>query len=239
MNRVSTFLLVLALSLNLNLVKAELVSIDWLDAGDGLITYDTNAGLYWLDVSYSPLVSDEGGSTEHTYDSIKICTEDPSDILFGFRHATIYEVEELFINAGLLITNDGFYHTGSEATPIATSNLIELIGVTYESSNTDGSIRRQYFRGYTSTLCGDFSDPGCPANTDNELVISAVGIDYLNRTYAELAYDHAPSDHYFFNTGHFLISKNNPAIVPIPAPLWLFLSGLAVLVLNRLHPKRV
>ena len=28
---------------------ADLVSVDWKSSGDGLLTYDTNSGLYWLD----------------------------------------------------------------------------------------------------------------------------------------------------------------------------------------------
>jgi len=75
------------LSFSIPNVNAELIGMDLQDAGDGLITRDTESGLDWLDVSLT---------ANQTYDEVQ------TGIWYqrGFRHATKPEIEELFIHAG-------------------------------------------------------------------------------------------------------------------------------------------
>jgi len=63
------------LSFSIPNVNAELIGMDLQDAGDGLITRDTESGLDWLDVSLT---------ANQTYDEVQ------TGIWYqrGFRHAT-------------------------------------------------------------------------------------------------------------------------------------------------------
>lgn len=70
---------------------ADLIEADWLVAGDGLITQDTESGLEWLDLtqtldrSYNDVLSELGSDGEFD----------------GFRHASKGEWEALLSHAGL------------------------------------------------------------------------------------------------------------------------------------------
>ena len=96
---------------------AALNSADWKTSGDGLITIDTATGLEWLDVSYT---------VGRSYNDVSAAVVTPEDDLFGWDYATLAEVEELWINAGI-DTTETFW------TPInylAVIDLIALLGAT-------------------------------------------------------------------------------------------------------------
>ena len=75
--------------------RADLVSQDYLAAGDGLLTHDTQTGLRWLDVSATQglsanqILSGAGGWSSH------------------FRYATYAELSTLFEHAGLPANGGG------------------------------------------------------------------------------------------------------------------------------------
>lgn len=75
--------------------RADLVSQDYLAAGDGLLTHDTQTGLRWLDVSATQglsanqILSGVGGWSSH------------------FRYATYAELSTLFEHAGLPANGGG------------------------------------------------------------------------------------------------------------------------------------
>lgn len=91
-------MLVLALSLISSSAFADLVSKDFLTVGDGLITHDTVSGLYWLDLTYTSTGPNK--NQQNSYLSIQQKNQSLGNPLFGFRHATIHEVKDLYISAG-------------------------------------------------------------------------------------------------------------------------------------------
>lgn len=183
---------------------ADLVSMDWLTQGDALITYDTNTGLYWLNTSYTS-GSDRTIATQYTYSKIESRIHNNSDVLFGFRHATLAEVNTLFTNAGLLLIGDG-YQSGAYATPTQTTRFVTLLGTTLQTT------RRADVMGFTSANCSQVNDPQCPITTGNEnfRVYASAGYDSLNRTYADLVAGYQIPDNYKINVGHFLVIEYFP-----------------------------
>ncbi|WP_250656943.1 hypothetical protein [Alkalimarinus coralli] len=75
------------LALSINVANAGLISVDDLVLGDGKITRDTNAQLEWLDLDLTANLS--WNAAESSYAA------------FGFSHATVAQVESLFISAGI------------------------------------------------------------------------------------------------------------------------------------------
>ena len=72
---------------------ASVSSVDWKTTNDALLSYDSQSGLYWLDLTYteSETVSQVNNRLNNTD-------------LTGFRYATIGEVIGLFANAGITVT---------------------------------------------------------------------------------------------------------------------------------------
>ncbi|MCX6879722.1 MAG: hypothetical protein NTW21_38850 [Verrucomicrobia bacterium] len=69
-----------------------LVSLDWQERGDGLVTLDTATDLQWLDFSVM---------LDHSYDEAEaMILGDPRFI--GFSHASTARVIELFTHAGIV-----------------------------------------------------------------------------------------------------------------------------------------
>jgi len=57
---------------------AQLLTMDWLSKGDGLLTYDTITGLYWLDTSFTA-GGDAVTSAKFTYGKIEARTKSAGD----------------------------------------------------------------------------------------------------------------------------------------------------------------
>jgi hypothetical protein len=112
--------------------NAALVSIDFAPgSGDHLVTRDTDSDLDWLNV---PLTANQ------TYDQVRTGTYYRQ----GFRHATIDELQLLFVHAGLL--NDGFDIAVTQ--PTQAKALVTLLGATITSegrSSTHGFTGNDYF----------------------------------------------------------------------------------------------
>lgn len=196
-------LLVLALSFMSSGVFAELVSQDFLTVGDGLITYDTDSGLYWLDLSYTSTGPNK--NPEHSYNAIKAKTQDVNSELFGFRHATYTEVQTLYTNAGMGLTGKYTPTIMAEADQYLTKT-----GVTVSYSTTHNA---QF--GYLATTCQNTPVPTdfCKHTAyDHYHLIAAV---FSRSTGAATVIPQKisdVSDSIDMNTGHYLVINYNPRI---------------------------
>jgi len=197
-----------ALSTN---VYAALVEQDMFVSGDNLLTLDTDTGLSWMDLSLT-FFNDDG--TGLTYDAISQRLIDPEDYLYGFRYASIYEVEQLYTNAGLEI-RDYYDNTGNDDEAM---NLINLMSFTQNNSTSYHAF------GITGTQCIEY---GVECNSDTDLILSGFGINGSSMTFANPEFSTVPSDHASNIYGHYLVEVQ---AVPVPAAIWLFGSGLLALV---------
>jgi len=125
---------------------------------------------------------------------------DPSHILYGFRYATADEVKSLYNAAGLHVVDESpYFEKEPYATPDATRQLLDLLSITYESASSSR------FYGITGTHCPEFPYGRCSYGRDDELVVSSIAVDELNRTYAAILIEKLPETHYKSNLGHFLV----------------------------------
>lgn len=197
-------LLVLALSFMSSGVFAELVSQDFLTVGDGLITYDTVSGLYWLDLSYTSTGPNK--NPEHSYNAIKAKTLDVNSELFGFRHATYTEVQTLYTNAGMGLTGKYTPTIKAEADQYLTKT-----GVTVSYSETS---KAQF--GYLATTCQDTSASFGKCNSSN-MEYNLIAAVFTRRTGAASVIPHDVSmvsdgSNIHMNTGHYLVINYDPRI---------------------------
>src|SRR5262245_35225793 len=94
--------------------RGDLISADWKDPGDGLLTHDNVSGYDLLDVnvpantSYNNIESQLGPGRKYA----------------GFRHATRAELEALQVSAG--IPDIGEY---TQANLVPVQNLMSLVGI--------------------------------------------------------------------------------------------------------------
>ncbi len=93
--------------------RAELLAVDLQTAGDGLLTLDTETGLLWLDitVAFGRTYTDVSGQFG------------PGGDFEGYRHATGAEVNELFQNAGLVVSG-AIFSSANFAPAVALQDLI-------------------------------------------------------------------------------------------------------------------
>jgi hypothetical protein len=101
----------------------------------GNTTFDTHTGLQWLDVSVT---------NGRAYTDVVANLNNPSDVVYGYRVATLDEVTQLFLNAGLTDCNPC---TDLPSTS-KISNLIALLGPTFSSGV--GQPNLQYVRAFDS-----------------------------------------------------------------------------------------
>lgn len=167
--------------------NAELLAVDLFTQGDGLLTYDTGTGLYWLDLtvtvnmSYNDVLNElnEGGSLE------------------GFRYATTADIDTLQVSAGLF---PGLYF---ETTVFPfyldkMSQLINLVGI------TDSNGTRKYSSGITS-------DPFAP-NTPYDRIFRYLRVDDIVYQAAQGVVD---DDLASSTMGNWLVTDTRP-ILPAP-----------------------
>ena len=185
-------------------VNAALVSTDWNSTGDNLITRDTTSGLDWLDLAETINMSYETVNTQLG----------SGGAFEGFRFATSAEVVDLWANfgvnlaAGAATYNYGFVDPGIiEATSLL-GNTITNDVVAYGALGMSADGPNDYYRDNLGAY-----------------YINALGsdgpqyhvVDYSTR---HVAY---PSD----QVGSYLVQTS---VVPIPAAVWLFGSGLVGLI---------
>ncbi len=199
-------ILVLALSMMSASALAEFKTIDFLNVGDGLITYDRVSGLYWLDLTYTSTGPNK--DAQNSYLAIQQKTQTAGHPLFGFRHATLHEVKDFYTNAGLSIRDNKKYETPA----FSARSYHDLTGVTYDNGI---NLKHQY--GYTATVCSEvrsFNFKECPnlATYDDKNLIAAVLVNNdLESSYTTLAHksrDVSKTTEPY--TGHYLVTHYNP-----------------------------
>lgn len=202
---------------------AMLVEMDYQHRGDGMITHDSSTGMDWLDLSMTSgmsynAVQAELGAGGH---------------FSGFRYATHEEVGHLMFNsAGITDVNKGY--TPKNANSIAF--LQDFIGITDPSLASTGY---SVSSGITGTM-----------NSRGELLGAYMEVNYrtapsyVPEGYASYCFDgdacsgrspdftgdsfgYAGSASFLVRNGGFVDGTNKtPAQVPLPATVWLLLSGL-------------
>lgn len=129
--------MLLAFGISVNSAQAVLMERDLLAAGDGLITFDDQTNLEWLDVSATRglLISEVQGGAGGW-------------ISRGFSYATQQQVENIFTFLGIPL----FSNNSPNRPEIDT--LISFLGNTYE-----GHISRRGVRGWTGTISQNSNFP--------------------------------------------------------------------------------
>jgi len=181
-------------------VHAALISIDYLNPGDNLITLDTNSGLEWLDLTVT-----QGMSTDAVQSSAYITRE-------GFQYALLSDVTTLFNNAGITLFSRGGPISSGQINEI--NSLITLTGATTVKSN--GLLTSE-------GMLNPFITPSGPLS--GEWAFKAE-LNVLNSSmyYASVAKGEPLSQSAVAaQIGSYLV---RPSPVPVPAAVWLFTSGL-------------
>ncbi|MCW8910417.1 MAG: VPLPA-CTERM sorting domain-containing protein [Gammaproteobacteria bacterium] len=206
----------IGLSTTINVHAASFVSADLLTAGDGLLIEDTTNGLQWADWSQIP-----------GYTSVNDFFSTSTWAGQGFRLATQSDLELLFTTAGAdnIGYNSSWFNnpgSGGSASNIAAIELINATtthqGPSY--SDTNGSAWIHSF----------FDNGGNPATSGMVRFNSESHVDYgagiidiiLNEEYANT--DGNNDERYS------VMAVRDIVVVPIPAAVWLFSSGLIGLI---------
>ena len=184
--------------------NAALVPLDYVNPGDGLVTYDDASGLEWLDISETLAVTVN-----------EVLTGYGGLLDSNFRYATTDDVLTLFTANGLIITGYG------QSTPDGYDDMVNLVallggetdhgfsrtihGLTGEI-NSQGSHRHIYFGYYYGV--GD-------------------GLEYwINPGYLS-----TPPVQSISNVGSFLVRDHEA--VPEPGAIWLFCASITQLVATK------
>lgn len=188
-------------------VNAALLSLDYVQgSGDNWITYDTETGLDWLDVTLT---------VNQSFDEVRTGTWYQR----GFRHATMEELQALFQHAGT--PDDGF--DTSVTYPTETLELAQLLGPTLIGDS------RVTVSGFTGT---DFF--GNQITLENNPIGSVFSVRFGKLDYLDLINSGELGEAHFtggslnssqsdINAGSYLVRTS---VVPVPAAAWLFGSGL-------------
>lgn len=204
----------LSLGLLCNPASAALVSLGS-SFGADTITLDTETGLRWLDLDLT-----DGRSVEDISSQLGEGGE-----FEGFRYATVEEVEQLWINAGIqdivmgAIPPTGDDFTAANLDPV--NALIDLLGDTVETPLLRLS------EGFTAT-----APPGDPSlRIVGELNV-CVAVQFClgrgitpNTALASLGPNRDGTDEELVLVGHYLVTE----VIPVPPAVWLLGGGLAAL----------
>jgi hypothetical protein len=190
---------------------AALIDVDWQTSGDAKLLFDASTGMQWLDLSMT---------ANRSYNQV-IANLGPGEVYDGFRVATQAEVLDMWSHAG--ITNyERLWTVGQYP---AVNDLVTRLGPTT-------MVEPGLFPVATHTIGMFEGDPSLPAN---------------ERWAAELTY--APDgessrtsvNFYTWNVGaaddHYSTYLVRP--VPLPAAIWLLMSGaLSIGALQLSHRRR-
>lgn len=193
----------LVLSMN---ASAAIMNADWQIAGDNLITVDTDSGLEWLDITVT---------TSRSYNDVssKLGSGEEFD---GWRYATALEISGFWDAFG----GDSTHYDGWS---VENNGLFETIapywGDAYcqNTGCTPGD-------GYLFAIFGE-------ARSENTQFRSKIFDDITDPNKATQDYFNLKSGwsevtETSFKTGHALVRVSDLVVVPVPAAVWLFSSGL-------------
>lgn len=184
--------------------RASLLEVDYLSAGDKLLTRDTVSNLEWLDltrtldISYTDMLAQLG----------------PGGLYEGFRYATVADIDNLQVNAGL---RPGLFLSTSPVEVNITVDLLDKLGIT-RLPNSSGSYGSW---GITGT-------PFAPTTTIDDRIMRDFRISFAGvgmSTNQGVISDIGSSQ----ETGSWLI-RETPSPVPLPGGLILFISGVALVL---------
>ena len=188
--------------------SAVVVNANWKTAGDNLLTHDLVTGLHWLDLT-------ETNNLSHDY----VLTQFGSGGDFeGFRYASIAEVVDLWANFGIELKPHGSYSLLGHDPKVVTAT--SFIGNIFCEGNC--SYYPYGAWGMTNDLTGGNGNYRIMGAYHEQPPTSSE-----DRTrYVGYSYDSPTRESDFF--GHYLVLDTT--VVPVPAAVWLFGSGLISLI---------
>ena len=211
------------------LVTRDLVS----GSNDRLITLDTQTGLEWLDVNYTSGIN----SVDYIYD------RDPFgaypnvnfNLLSTFRFATLADIQLLFSNANVGLNLNSLWTSFNTNDFLNAGSLINTLGPTrqgsYTVSGTEGGVPVTNTV-YATELMGFFvPNAGAPQTLDRiwmgyyyeDTTQPTIWVNtYHDPDLSPLGFTGDPN-----YAGYFLVRNS---AVPLPATVWLLVSGLIGLI---------
>ena len=195
-----TYLLLVTL-LFCSSAQASLLEFDLFSAGDRLITRDTDTGLDWLDLTET---------IDFSYDEMLMELGD-GGLFAGFRYATTTDIDRLQQSAEL---SSGLFFTITPSIYQRVADLIDMVGVTNFDSDT----------GYKAAY-GITSDPFLPTSTIDDRIFRGFSLTAGASASQGVIPDNLSSPF----IGSWLI-RDTPTAVPLPSTIFLFVSGIAILL---------
>lgn len=198
--------------------SAAIVQVDWLAAGDNLLTEDTSTGLRWLDFTQTAGQSFDAVSTQLGV----------GGAFDGFNYATSAQVETFWTNAGIPTISVLGDFQAANFTPV--SQLTNLIGGILDTTVLPFSNGLTATTGFSTDFFGNttpFRVTGrlqlCEGHTfPNGFTCPSSAVAALwNNTLSDNLGDST--------TGSYLVMDTNSTVVPLPAALPLYGTGLAVM----------
>lgn len=182
------------------------------------VTYDYSTGLQWLDVNLTE---------NRTYNDIVSNFSNPSDIVYGYRYASIADIVQLVADTEL------YLFTPLPCAPCIPSAPINIIvndlGYTFQI-DTLTTFERDV-QGLTSEV-----GSGLDSNSHMRYVLSYNQDKTTNTYYAQAGTNGFFPDKYAPEFGSFLVK--DISTVPLPASLWFFVTGLGGLGMLRSKRSR-
>ena len=210
---------------------AEITSTDLYASGDGLVTFDSNTGLEWIDLTET---------SGHTIESI---TPLLSSTLSGFRVATQTEVEEMLSSImPSILSPTSYWAARNPVSPIVDADEALDFRTYFMNSNTSlfgaFSLDDVSADGYEAGILGsNTAYSGHIAYYDFTLMES----DYAAGKYWGTTYNSRSSVYLVSEGGYTYSSLNDPAVKaaqaansnPVPSPLGFSALALAMAGLAR------
>ena len=219
--------LALVLTNNAHSTILDLEERDYLAAGDGLITYDKTTGLEWLDLTFTA-----GLSMLEVEANAAIWAN-------GWQWATIDQMEIMFDHA-----RDDDLWSDPYNEPRVVYPIVELLGPTYTSGVSGEYITKSVYgvsRNFESLDSG----------YTYSFMKGGIGLDSSDSFYPNLPFplcDPEACVDWYDGEPYFLETDSDPnygswlvrtSVVPVPAAVWLFGSGLLGLIGLARRKERV
>ena len=136
--RAASLVVLLLGSLLPSVARSAIIERDWLEPGDGLLTYDTVNRREWLDIPYT-IEQFPTPSLRDVFPRLQLVQEAtlPGGVLDGFTVATSSEVLALAESAGIDVTTSDLMRN-----EVAVRNLLNLLGTTRQFPPNDSIITR-------------------------------------------------------------------------------------------------
>lgn len=193
-------------------VNSAIISVDWQSAGDNLITQDTDSGLEWLDLT---------ATSFRSYNDIssKLSTGQEFD---GWRYATTTEISEFFDAFG----GDSNYYNGWST---QNNGLFDIIAPYWGDLMCEEIGCVQPGDGASAFITSE-SDPVYGSAWQRSGYVEDNVYDALSATQDRVVLDLGPVSVNEAGNYRFGSALVRTSVVPVPAAVWLFGSGIIGLV---------